>query len=86
VNKTVQGVEAATKPYGSGIRFERIGKNVRSAYTQRDGTTILADACRCRVIWSIRTFTQQVPMSVARNPSCPVDEHAHEARNNTQNN
>lgn len=83
MNKAVQAVEIAKKPFGTGIRFEKVGKAVRSVYTQRDGTVTLADRCRCRVLWKDRRSDDTgVSMSVQRATTCPIDEHSDEARHN----
>ena len=62
-----------------GMFFKVIGKFRRSCYMQLDGSTVLADECKCEVKWLDDPwgggFALPVSFTVVRKDDCPIDEH-----------
>jgi hypothetical protein len=72
----VRGRQAVVR---RGIFFAVIGNFRRSVYMQLDGSTILADECKCMVEWLDDPrdggYALPVGFEILRNADCPIDEH-----------
>ena len=58
-----------------GIFFAFAGRSRRSAYTQLNGETILADECKCAIDWPEEGGDFGLSFTILRRAGCPIDEH-----------